>query len=272
MARQELYTASEAREKLGGMTATSFMRLVRAGKIGRVVPPNKKQGLYIKDDVDKIAQAMKDFVDVYSTAPQMEFIQAKESDLKSIVQIAKSNLGELYHPLENRRAWYQATNGQSDYVLKDGGVIVGYISLGKLADGAIEDHIFVPNGILQAGDIVPFTEGENECYLISIGTRIESNRKHEHIYGALLISGLIRNLMAMAKDQNIWISKIWAKSRTVSGIRLCRELQFHEVDYIDNEQIGFVLDMHEATHPALQEYRQLLLNHEQSMGNHSVAR
>ena len=182
-----------------------------------------------------------------------------------MVQISKSNLGELYHPLENRRAWYQATGGTSDYVLKDGGVIVGYISIGRLADGAIEDHIFVPNGVLRAGDIVPFTEGENSCYLISIGTRIEANRQHEHIYGALLISGLIRTVTAMALHQGIWVTKIWAKSRTVSGIRLCRHLEFQELDYIDNEQVGFMLDMREATHPALQKYRQLLLSHEESI-------
>jgi hypothetical protein len=260
--KQELYTFTEARQKLGGMTGTSFMRLVKAGKIGRVVPPNKKQGLYVKDDVDKMAEAMQAFVDVYSTVSKVEFVQAKENELKAMVQIAKSNLGELYHPLENRRAWYQITGGLSDYVLKDGGVIVGYISIGKLAEGAIEDHIFVPNGALRAEDIVPFTKGDNECYLISIGTRIEANRQHERIYGALLISGLIRTVTSMALEQGIWITKIWAKSRTVSGIRLCRDMQFRELDYIDNEQVGFVLDMHEATHHALQGYRQLLLEHE----------
>lgn len=57
---EQLYTSSEARNKLNASTST-FKRLVDSGKIRKVTPPNKKQGMYVKEDVDKLAEAMKPF-------------------------------------------------------------------------------------------------------------------------------------------------------------------------------------------------------------------
>jgi len=58
---EDLYTSAEARNKLNASTST-FKRLVDTGKIRKVTPPNKKQGMYIKEDVEKIAEEMKPFV------------------------------------------------------------------------------------------------------------------------------------------------------------------------------------------------------------------
>jgi hypothetical protein len=57
---EQLYTSSEARAKLGASTST-FKRYVDTGKIRKVTPPNKKQGMYIKEDVDKIVEEMRPF-------------------------------------------------------------------------------------------------------------------------------------------------------------------------------------------------------------------
>ncbi len=55
-----LYTSSEARRILNVSTST-FKRLIDTGKIRKVTPPNKKQGVYIKEDVDKLAIEMRPF-------------------------------------------------------------------------------------------------------------------------------------------------------------------------------------------------------------------
>jgi len=57
---EQLYSSSQARSKLSVSTST-FKRLVDSGKIRKVTPPNKKQGMYVKIDVDKIAEEMKPF-------------------------------------------------------------------------------------------------------------------------------------------------------------------------------------------------------------------
>src|SRR6266700_2241517 len=121
-----LYSASEAREKLGGMSTSSFKRLVDSGKIRKVVPPGKSQGKYIREDVDKLAEAMEQFVQIYSAsepAEKLDFSQAKnESDIQETVLIAKQNLGENAYGLEKRMAWFRKAP-RGDYVLRHEGVI-----------------------------------------------------------------------------------------------------------------------------------------------------
>jgi hypothetical protein len=59
MNSDNFYTASQARERLGGMSAEELRRLVEAGKIQKFTPPtNKVKGYYNKMDVDNIAQEM----------------------------------------------------------------------------------------------------------------------------------------------------------------------------------------------------------------------
>src|SRR2546430_17697207 len=93
-----LYTASEARERLNGMSSSSFKRLVDSGKVRKVVPPAKTQGKYIREDVDKLAEAMEQFIEVYSAsepAEKLEFSPAKgKNDIQETIQIARQNLGE----------------------------------------------------------------------------------------------------------------------------------------------------------------------------------
>jgi hypothetical protein len=55
---QELYSASEARARLGNMASSTFHRLVMNGEIQKIVHPGKKHGEYSKVDVDRIAQTM----------------------------------------------------------------------------------------------------------------------------------------------------------------------------------------------------------------------
>src|SRR6185437_13271636 len=55
---QELYSASEARARLGNMASSTFHRLVMNGEIKKVVHPGKTHGEYLKTDVERVAQAM----------------------------------------------------------------------------------------------------------------------------------------------------------------------------------------------------------------------
>ena len=57
---EQLYTSSEARSKLNVSTST-FKRLVDTGKIRKITPPNRKQGMYVKGDVDKIVEEIRPF-------------------------------------------------------------------------------------------------------------------------------------------------------------------------------------------------------------------
>jgi hypothetical protein len=73
----------------------------------------------------------------------------------------------------------------------------------------------------------------------------------------LMLMGIAKRLVDLGKE-GIAIRKIWAKSRTVSGIKLCRDLGFKELGYLDQEQIGFVLDIGQSDIPAIKRYREAL--------------
>lgn len=259
---EKLYSASEARARLGGMSTSSFKRLVDSGKIRKVTPPGKVQGMYVKEDVDKLAEAMENFVEIYSAsepAAKIEFGQAKnEKDIKETVQIARQHFGDNAYGLEKRMTWFRRfPNG--DYVLKHEGVIVGYFSIQAIRPESVEAIFNRKNGAsVQLEDMIPIEPGRPlDLHVSGIGVKMGISRQQAKHYGMILLKNLFETLIDMGK-QGIDIHKVWSKSSTVPGIKLSRDLGFKELGYINNEQIGFVLDMKTSDLPAIQQYREAL--------------
>lgn len=106
---------------------------MEAGKVHKETPPtNKKRGYYNKADVDKLAEAMEDFIEIHTTLPEgdtVELVQAEgKDDIRKTTQIARQHFGDNAYDVEKRMTWFRlAPNG--DYVLKHGDIIVGYISM-----------------------------------------------------------------------------------------------------------------------------------------------
>jgi hypothetical protein len=50
-----LYTASQAAQRIG-IPASTFQNYVRAGKISRIVPPERREGFYPKEEVERFAE------------------------------------------------------------------------------------------------------------------------------------------------------------------------------------------------------------------------
>ncbi len=264
MAKQtdKLYTSSEAREKLGGMAPTSFKRLVESGKIQKITPPGKKQGMYLKEDVDKFAETMSKFVEIYSTMPteKIEVVKAQnEDDIRATAQIARQHFGDLAYTADDRLAFFRKVP-DADYVLKYEGVVVGYFSIQPVKPDALTDHILKPNGRgVRTEDILPFTPNQPlECYITGMGVKLDiHHRTPNRTYGMLLIMGLFDALIELG-EQGINIQKIWTKSRTVSGIKICRDVGFTELGYLDSEHILFKLDLELSDFPPIIRYRDAL--------------
>ncbi len=258
----KLYSASEAREKLGGISTSSFKRLVDSGKIRKVVPPGKTQGKYIREDVDKLAEAMEQFVQIYSAsepAVKLELTQARgESDIQETVQIARQNLGDNAYGLDKRMLWFKLSP-KGDYVLKHEGVTVGYFSMQAIKPESI-DHVFnrESGASLQLEDMIPIEPGKPlNVHISGLGVKKGISRQQAKYYGMVLLNRLFDILIELG-EQGIDIRKIWAKSSTVPGIKLSRDLGFTELGYINNEQIGFVLDLEKSHLPAVKSYREAL--------------
>ncbi len=80
---EDLYTSSEAREKLGGISSSTFKILVDEGKIRKVTPPGRKQGTYVREDVDKLAGAMQVSASKKGTARKRRSLRGLPSQEKS---------------------------------------------------------------------------------------------------------------------------------------------------------------------------------------------
>jgi len=272
----DLYTATEARSKLGGVAPEILRRYVDKGSIRKVVPPgNVKRGMYVKEDVDKMAEAMEEFTHIHAILPRnevFEFSQAKgEKDIKASVQIARQHFGERAYGLEKRMAWYNIVpNG--DYVLKHNGVVVAYFSMQNVKPEALERLFYgKKNTSLQIDDIIPLIpDVPLECYVSGIGIKLDADSNRVKRYGRLLLLGLFKALIEMGRER-IDIKKIWAMSGSVSGIRLSRDLNFTELDYTNNEQIGFMLDLERSDFPFIEKYREVLREAQQSIVTPQVA-
>jgi hypothetical protein len=257
-----LYSASEAREKLGGMSTSSFKRLVDSGKIRKVVPPGKSQGKYIREDVDKLAEAMEQFVQIYSAsvpAEKLDFSQAKnESDIQETVLIARQNLGENAYGLEKRMTWFRKAP-KGDYVLRHEGVIVAYFSMQAIKPESIEKVFYEKNGAsLNIEDMLPIEPGHPiDVHISGMGVRKGISRQQSRYYGMVLLHKIFETLVDLG-EQGINIHRVWAKSSTVPGIKLSRDLKFTELGYINNEQIGFVLDLEKSDILLVKKYREVL--------------
>lgn len=264
-----LYTSTQARTKLGGMAPSSFKVLVDKGQIRKIVPPGKVQGMYLKEDVDKLAEAMQKFVEVYTLTetnekPQLVPVQSEE-ELMATVKIDQQYFGDQIHAPEKRLYWHRiCPNG--DYVLKHHGIIVGYFSMQGIKPEAV-DRLFLTrkgNPKTQAEDMMPMTPGEPiQTYVSMIAVKADEAQSRAKTYGYFLLMHLGEVFVNLAKE-GIDIRTIWAKSGTVPGIKLCRDFGFTELGYINNEQIGFKLDIEKSDLPMVQRYRQALEEYKQA--------
>jgi hypothetical protein len=153
---QELYTASEAMEVLGGIKPETLKRYVEDGKIRKVVPPtNRKRGFYLKEDVDNLAKAMQDFVQMHSLTSasntirenaeissraavpagqlaqnQLTFSQATIDEMEDVYEIAKSLPGDTTS-VEARKALLDKCP-QGNYLVKYRDKVVAFIHIQPL--------------------------------------------------------------------------------------------------------------------------------------------
>src|SRR5215472_13619441 len=110
------YSASEVMKKLGIASSTLY-HYVETGKIRRVVPPDKRDGYYIKAEIDRMVKAKELFMLQYATDTSV-YEKAREEDVASITDLGIELFGKNGSPnYETRLAQYHA-NPDIFYVLK----------------------------------------------------------------------------------------------------------------------------------------------------------
>jgi hypothetical protein len=253
------YTASEAQDRLG-MNEGNFYYLVKTGKIKKFTPPGKKQGLYPKTEIDRLAREMLAFM-VYDETQGLQFMKATtDDDFKEEHELAALLFGNSIHSLETRMAWLEK-NPDLDFIIRDHGRLVGFINLLPTKHEAIMRFM---NGEIRGWeispeDVLPFTPGSSmECIIMGMATAQDVEITRRVQYGAKLLSGLIEFLCELA-EKNISITKFYATSATPTGISILKNAGFQEIGQI-GKRIAFELDVKTSHDRLATEYRQALSN------------
>jgi hypothetical protein len=243
------YSAAQAIKKLGTPRSTFYTL-----DIEKVIAPGRKDAYYPKSVIDDMVKAREMFLIQYAIKPAI-FAKATTDDIEAIYDVAVSLWGTAGTiGIETRRKWYQS-NSDIDYVVKQDGIIVGFVSLMPLKHETIEKLMSgdIRGWDITSDDVLPFTPGASlECFVMAIAVR--SGVKKAEKYGMRLLIGAIHTLGELAKN-GITIDKIYATSITPDGIKACRDLGFEELESLPGmSRKRFIMDVATSTSPLLQEY------------------
>jgi hypothetical protein len=255
------YTASEVLKKLS-IQSSSLKNLVDTGRIKKVIPPDRKEGYYLKVDVDRILRERELFVLQYATDASL-FEKAQEEDIQAITDLSIELFGKHgTASYETRLAQYHA-NPDIFYVLKQDEILVGYLGIFPLKHEAIEaimsgmEEDRFRTGVLSPENIVQFRPGEAEEVFLIIGVRQDLKRSKG--YASRLISGGFEVLENFAR-KGIIVKRLYATSRTRDGIRLTKGLGFKQVIPTSEEDdlLRFEWDLEKSTSPLLASYHRIV--------------
>jgi hypothetical protein len=253
--------------KLLNIPSSTLYDLVKAGKIERVVEPGRKDGYYPKIPIDEMVRAKQLFMLQYATGP-ITFAKATSQDMQGIYDVGISLWGTTGTPtLETRFGWYQS-NPDIDYLVKQEGIVAGYVSLMPLKHETIEQLLLGKKRgwEVKPDEVLPFIPGRLlECFVMALGVRAGLQQAEK--YGVRLIMGSIHALGQLAQE-DIRLAKLYATSNSPDGIKACYELGFDELALQSGgTRRCFELDIETSASPLLKEYRNVIHEKRQDKGH-----
>jgi hypothetical protein len=258
------YTGTQAAQRLG-IPITTFYDQVRKENIElkKVIPPGarrSKEGYFIKEEVDKLAQARELFTLLYSVEKAEFSIAQNENDIRGIVDLCVAIYGTGGTPNYDTRLKIWRKSPMSYYVLKQEDIVVGYSSLIWFNDVALE-HLMQPAkklGITQSAagsgvysvtgpeNIVTLTPGQPiDSLFISLGTRPGMSHQQQRNYGFRTVQGTI-DVIADFHRQGMPVRKLLATSERQDGIILGRKIGMREIKYPGDPLLRYEMDLEHA--------------------------
>jgi hypothetical protein len=255
---QLYYSAKEAREILG-MTHSALLNQVTAGNLQRIIPPGRRQGVYLKEEVDNLKKELDLFFKTRQATdfeiPQ--FVKATVDDMEEGVALADAVFGGLRTISVDTRIGWLKKNPDIDYFVKQEGRIVGYLSLVPLRPKTIDDLLMAKRFAreLSPDDILPYIPGKTvDIYAMAIGVMPGVSFSQKRDWGAALIKGGIDVIVGLGK-RGIVIKTIQAHSTTPDGIRLMRHFGFSETPAKIPNMRDFKINVAESGIPYIMEYK-----------------
>lgn len=225
------YTPKEARELLG-ITHSALLNQVVAGNLHRIIPPGKRQGVYLKGEVDQLKREMETF---FATRRSVDPIptqlhRANVEHLPAVAEIANLVFEDTNKaPLDNQTEW-QSTNPDINLVLNQDGKIVGLVQLIPLRPHTINDLLTGKRKAadLTSNDILVYSPGQIvNLFIMGIGTLTEDSLTQRRKWGQRLVKGTYDLIIDLA-ERGIVIEEIRAHTSKADCARLLRNAGFLE--------------------------------------------
>lgn len=265
------YTASEARERLN-MAKGTFFYHVRTGKINKTPAPHGgKEGFYDKKEIDKMAQETALFTLIHSIEPITFDRVRSEEDIRGVVDLCISIYGQGGTPSYDARLEIWQKNHDVYYVVRQEGIVVGYISLIWFDDEALAvlmGNTPKQSRVSSAGTglysvtgpehILPFIPGQPiDSLFISLGVRPGLSLTEQREYAFKLLRGT-QDVLADFAKKGMSIGKLYATSGKGDGIKLARKFGMEETKYPGDHILRYELDLETSNHPMFHLYKQAL--------------
>lgn len=250
------YTAAQVKEKLG-ITQGTLYNYVRNGTLNPVVPPGKRQGVYLRSEVDQLAHELRAFMATRQKSASI-FARATVEDVPDCARLSDEFFSGVHFDIEKQIAWMKK-NPAICYVVKDEGKVVGYVLMLPLDPQKIERFLRGEESSLdlQIEDIQEFIPGKPvHIYMASIAVTGKASLFERRTYGARLVGGLLKTVIDMGK-RGIILKTIAARSSKPDGIRLLRGIGFTEL-LSNTDKKNFIIDVEKSGIKEIVEYKQAL--------------
>jgi hypothetical protein len=256
----ERYYSGREVQRILGITEPALRNLVNQKKLRKIIPPGRKTGVYLKEEIDTYAEKWLAFL-AAEEPPKTVFELGKLEDMEAVYKLAQRAISPTTMSAEQRKDWLEK-NPESCYVVKHGDKIVAFFHLLPLEHECLINFM---TGKIRAWEIdkekvEKFEPGRpTECLLIiaSEPDVDETTRKH---YVRVLLRGIKRRLGELGK-QDIIITKVYATSQTPTGIAMALHVGMETYGPQLGKRLTFVLDFEKSKSFLLDDYKAELKKH-----------
>lgn len=221
------YKAGEAIKKLG-IPRSSFFVLVNTGRIPKVNLPLRKQALYPREEIDKLAAEQAELLQELEQSPErLVFMLPSREDLEQLVDLDRLVFHEetLILPEEQQKRF--AYNPEVIHVLKDTktNTVLGGITISPLKQDVLEKliRLEIDETQIKPEDYLSFTSGKPlDSYVIGIIARPGVGEKY---YAGRLLYSAFDYLIELL-ERGVIIRRIYTIATTLDGERIVKEIGF----------------------------------------------